>query len=236
MAGGPATSKSDSSIVACTIVTKSFLAHARVLGESLRAHHPGAKLYVLLADRVENRFEPSREPFTLIQMEELGASDVIRRMCFYYTPFELCCALRGVLHEYMAERLGLEKWLFIDGDVLICGSLERVWSDLDHQSLLLSIHCRSSAPRESVAVERAMMAFGGLPHRVEALREQTPQVAEEGDRRPSAAVLPLDKSLKSAAMCAANRVPSIWKHCLERDSSWRYSATPMHPGYSGSQT
>ncbi len=153
-------SQSNRPIVACTIVTKNFLAHARALAQSLREHHPGAELYVLLADRVDNYFEPSREPFKLIQLDQLGDSDLIRRMCFYYTPFEFSCALRGALHEYMVESLGIEKWLFIDADILICGSLEPVWSDLDLHSLLLTIHRRTRPPSELVFIERAMLSTG----------------------------------------------------------------------------
>jgi hypothetical protein len=35
----------------CTVIWKNYLAHARTLAASLRAHHPGLPFIVLLADR-----------------------------------------------------------------------------------------------------------------------------------------------------------------------------------------
>src|SRR5215831_9500479 len=45
--------------------------NARVLGESVRRHHPDARMFVLLVDRLDGHFAPDREPFELIRLEEL---------------------------------------------------------------------------------------------------------------------------------------------------------------------
>jgi hypothetical protein len=131
-------------IVACTIITKNYVAYARTLALSLAEHNPGSTLYVLLADRLDNYFDPQNEPFKLIQLEELSNQKVVEDMCFYYTPFELCCALRGMLHEYMFEKTDAQSWLFIDSDILVCNSLEGILRQLETTSILVCPHCTTT--------------------------------------------------------------------------------------------
>lgn len=128
--------------VVCTIVTKSHLAYARTLAASLSEHHPESTLYVLLADQVDGYFDPALEPFKLIQLEDLPEQETIEKMCFYYTPFELCCALRGFLHEYILHNTDAESWIFLDSDILVCHSLEKIFYHLSSVSILLTPHGR----------------------------------------------------------------------------------------------
>ncbi|MBD2451083.1 hypothetical protein H6G76_28925 [Nostoc sp. FACHB-152] len=126
--------------IVCTIITKSYLAYARALATSLHEHNPDVKLYVLLADKIDGYFEPANEPFELIRLEELPDQQTVRRMCFYYTAFELCCALRGVLHQFIYENNLADLWLFLDSDILIYNSLEEIFQQLETTSILLNPH------------------------------------------------------------------------------------------------
>lgn len=146
----------------CTIITKNYLAYARTLALSLAEHNPESRLYVLLADKLDGYFEPNNEPFTLIQLEDLGNQKVIESMCFYYTPFELCCALRGMLHEYILDKTYAEKWLFLDSDVLVCGSLEEILSQLDTTSILLCPHCTTPVDTKFVKCQELNILRAGL--------------------------------------------------------------------------
>jgi hypothetical protein len=129
-----------SKLAVCTIVTKSYLPYARTLFSSLSEHSHNVDFYVLLADRIDDYFDPSLENFKFIYLEDLPNFELIERMCFYYTPFELCCALRGVLHEYMYQQTDVEKWLFIDSDVTIHSSLDIIFDLLEASSILLTPH------------------------------------------------------------------------------------------------
>ncbi|WP_414542645.1 hypothetical protein [Nostoc sp. CCY0012] len=126
--------------IACTIITKNYLAYARALATSLTKHNPDIKLYVLLADRVDEYFDPAQEPFELIKLEDLPDQPTVKRMCFYYTPFELCCALRGILHQFIYEKKLADLWLFLDSDILIYSSLEEIFQQLETTSILLNPH------------------------------------------------------------------------------------------------
>ncbi len=126
--------------IVCTIVTKNYLAYARALAISLTEHNPSIKLYVLLADRIDGYFDPGKEPFELIRLEDLPDQQVIQIMCFYYTPFEFCNALRGMLHEYIYEQKIATYWIYLDSDILIYNSLEVIFKLLEDSSILLNPH------------------------------------------------------------------------------------------------
>jgi hypothetical protein len=129
-----------SELAVCTIITKSYLPYARTLASSLAKYNPNVNLYVLLADRVDDYFDPSLEPFKFIYLEDLSDPNTIEQMCFYYTPFELCCGLRGLLHEYMFEKTDAQKWLFLDSDIMVCNPLTVVFNQLEKSSILLTPH------------------------------------------------------------------------------------------------
>ena len=77
----------------CTIVAKNYLAHARVLMESVRRHDPSVRRIVFLVDRVDGYFKPSQEPFELILSEDLGLPDS-EWFHFKYSVMELSTAVK----------------------------------------------------------------------------------------------------------------------------------------------
>ena len=127
----------------CTIITKSHLVYARTLWKSISQYHPDLKLYVLLADTVDNYFKPNQEPFHWIYLSDLSDQQRIQQMCFYYTPFELCCALRGMLHEYIYENTNLDYWLFLDSDLMVFAPLDDIFKQLESHSILLTAHSQT---------------------------------------------------------------------------------------------
>jgi hypothetical protein len=146
--------------VACTIITKNYLAYARTLAKTLIEQNPEATLYVLLADRLEDYFRPEDEPFELIRLEDLPDQDAIEKMCFYYTPLELCCALRGLLHDYIIQHTTAESWIFLDCDIMVCGCLESVFQALSDTSILFTPHCSVPMPIENAEQEMSVLMHG----------------------------------------------------------------------------
>jgi lipopolysaccharide biosynthesis glycosyltransferase len=146
----------------CTIITKSYLAYARTLAKSIASHHPELTLYVLLADRVDGSFDPDLEPFKLIYLEDLSDQDTIKQMCFYYTAFELCCALRGYLHEYMLEKTSAQTWLFLDSDIMVFHSLDSIFEQLQTASILLTPHCTTPVSEDNIFPHEINLVRSGL--------------------------------------------------------------------------
>jgi len=146
-------SENVSDIAYCTIVTKSHLAYARALARSLEVHNPHSKLFVLLADQKEGFIDIANEPFELIEIEDLNDQEDIQKMCFYYTPSELCFCLRAWLHEYMFQKTSYEKWIYFDSDIIVYHSLKEISDQLDNLSIMLSPHLISTDPPPSIDVK-----------------------------------------------------------------------------------
>lgn len=136
-------------IAICTIITKSYLAHAKSLSESIKKYHPNIPIYVLLADKIEqNYFNPQEESFNWIYLSDLSNQEAIKQMSFYYNPFEFCCALRGFLHEYIYTKTKVKRWLFLDSDIMITHSLETIFEQLNNYDILLNPHSKTPIKEE----------------------------------------------------------------------------------------
>lgn len=146
----------------CTVVTKPHFAQARVLARTLAASNPSAQLYVLLADKLDGAFDPAQEPFKVISLDQLGYPEFVHAMCFYYTPFELCGGLRGLLHEYMWNQTKAQKWLYLDSDIYVLGDLSEIYSALDSASVLLTPHLTSPASDDFFAVTELLSLRCGI--------------------------------------------------------------------------
>jgi hypothetical protein len=142
-----------SDIAYCTIITKSHIAYARALAATLATSNSQSKLYVLLADRLDGYFDPDKEPFNLINLEELSDKQEIDRMCFYYNQSELCFCLRAWLHEFMFNKTDYKKWIYFDADILVYHSLNKISNRLDATSIMISPHLISIRPPPSINVK-----------------------------------------------------------------------------------
>ena len=123
-----------------TIITKSYLAFARVMAKELRARHPEIPFYVFLADRPDGFFQPEQEPFTIISLDEFFPSALMPTLTGYYTAYEFCNAARPSAHLYLANKIGVERWLYLDGDIFVCGEVDSLFEELDDCSILLTSH------------------------------------------------------------------------------------------------
>jgi hypothetical protein len=152
----------DPRVNVCTIVTKAYWSHARTLAKSVLAVHPSAQIYVLLADRMDGSFDPATEPFHTIFLEDLAYPGTIEQMSFYYTPFEFCCALRGMLHDYMWNKTSADQWIFLDSDIYVVGDMSDITSALSRASLLLNPHNTSPASPEFFHGGELIMLKNGI--------------------------------------------------------------------------
>ena len=130
-----------SKTVACTIVSKNYLAHARAWAEGLRAVHPDWSPVVLLVDEIDGRFDPDAEPFECLLADALPVPD-FRRMAFRYSILELNTALKPTLLQLLFERdPEVERVLYLDPDLQFCAPLHAVEDALERgASFVLTPH------------------------------------------------------------------------------------------------
>jgi glycosyltransferase involved in cell wall biosynthesis len=124
---------------ACTIVSKNYLAYARVLARSFARHHPGVRFFVLLADRIDGAFDAATEPFELVTADQLELAD-LAALAFKYTVVELNTALKPFFLSYLLRRHGLGKLVFLDPDILVLDSLEPIPRLLDDHDIVVTPH------------------------------------------------------------------------------------------------
>lgn len=133
--------------VFCTVTTFSHLYQAITLVQSVQKMDTGSSFYILLAEdsssdiipQLQQRFEDAGIIF--VTLGQLGEPiEKLKRMAFYYTSFELCCALRGYLHRYLLNNTEHESWLFLDGDTYALASFQDVFEQLQSANILLSPH------------------------------------------------------------------------------------------------
>jgi glycosyltransferase involved in cell wall biosynthesis len=126
-------------LAACTVVSRNHLAYARVVCESFRRHHPGARFFVLLADRNQGEIDAGREDFTLVELERLPVPE-LPRFCFQYDILELNCAAKPYALRHVMRQPGVERVLYLDSDTFVYRELTEALELLERQSIVLTPH------------------------------------------------------------------------------------------------
>ncbi len=118
-------------IAVATIIAKNYLAHARVLVNSVRRFHPNIPLFVLLIDRADGYFDPSSEavPFLEYPAARIHGSSVK----------QIASAGKPYLLETLLGQ-GFHTVLFLDPDVQVLGDLEPLFSQAAQHSITLTPH------------------------------------------------------------------------------------------------
>lgn len=124
----------------CTIASKNYLGMVRVLAESIRRSNPGTPVYVLLVDRVENKFDPANEPYHLVIVDELDNIPNASHVFFKYDPIELNTAVKPYFLEYLFRKFGVEKICFFDPDIMVFAGLENIWKLMESHSMVVTPH------------------------------------------------------------------------------------------------
>jgi glycosyltransferase involved in cell wall biosynthesis len=142
----------------CTVVAKNYLAYARVLVRSLRRHHPGVDVFVILADETAGHFDPAREDFAVIGLDELDLPSP-RELCFRYDVVELSTAVRPFLLRHLFAQ-GYARLIYLDPDVRVYAPLSEVLALLDRHPVLLTPHRTRLGGPEAIASERRLLLSG----------------------------------------------------------------------------
>jgi 2-polyprenyl-3-methyl-5-hydroxy-6-metoxy-1,4-benzoquinol methylase/glycosyltransferase involved in cell wall biosynthesis len=144
----------------CTIIAKNYVAHARVLAESFKEHHPEGTCYVLVIDEVEDYIDPASEPFELITPDQLDIDDY-EHMAAIYDVLELSTAVKPWLLRYLLEERGLERVAYFDPDIRIYDRLDEIEELTREHELVLIPHITSPLPRDGKRPSEADILISG---------------------------------------------------------------------------
>ncbi|MGZ4250338.1 MAG: glycosyltransferase [Solirubrobacteraceae bacterium] len=132
-----------------TVVTSDYLPWARVLSESFLEHNPLASFTVLVLDKPSPDQLRDTDGFQLASPQDVAIDPVAYRwMATIYDGFELSCALKPWLLRHL---LGdADAALYLDSDILVCGSLEHIADRAGHNGLVLSPHRLEPPPADGL--------------------------------------------------------------------------------------
>ena len=157
---GTVSAKVNKRYAVCTIASKNYLGMVRVFAESVRRTNPGTPVYVLLADRVENRFDPAHELYHLIALDELDNIPNARNFFFRYDPIELNTAAKPYFLEYLFRKYGVEKICYFDPDIMVFAGLDNLWKLMDIHSMVVTPHITAPYQDERHPNEREINLAG----------------------------------------------------------------------------
>lgn len=129
---------------ACTIVSKNYLAYAKVLSESFALQHPDIPFYVLIVDR---KGEPEIDGtearyFKAVHVEELGIPE-FEKVSFKYNILELNTNVKPTFLKWIAKQ-GHEKIIYLDPDIYVYRQLQEIYDALTDSDIAVTPHILTS--------------------------------------------------------------------------------------------
>lgn len=124
-----------------TSISFSYINRARVLGHTLKHHHPEWTLWLLVTDKppADFPFDIQDEPWDhLVYSSELGIPN-IDSWLFKHDVVEACTAVKGPFLEQLTQS-DAEKIFYLDPDIAVFNSLQPLEKMLESSSILLTPH------------------------------------------------------------------------------------------------
>ncbi|MBK8137136.1 MAG: glycosyltransferase [Chloroflexi bacterium] len=138
-AGLPPLKVAEDSDVVFTIISKNYLASARVLMRSIRALHPTLSLVTVLVDEIDGSFEPDHEPFQVLLASELGIPRW-RHFSMKYDIMELNTAVKPYAIQVLMEKHKAKRVIYFDPDIQVFSRLDTIFELLDVNLCVLTPH------------------------------------------------------------------------------------------------
>lgn len=129
---------------AVSIVSRNYLAQARVLARSFLEHEPEGRFYLLVVDRLpEGVAVESR--VTVVDPDELEIP-TFYEMCFKYGVVEFSTAVKPYLLSLLLGKYGEEVVAYFDPDILILRPLDELRDALAGGDIVLTPHILRPLP------------------------------------------------------------------------------------------
>jgi len=148
--------------IAFTLCSNNYLAQAKALGDSLLEHNPSWKFVIGLVDKktVDIDYDFFR-PHEVVEAEFIGIPN-FGDLCERYDIIELNTAVKPFFFKYVfKEYPEVQGALYLDPDVMVFGSLESVYSDLEKHSMVLTPHILSPIPLDGrEPCENVFLTYG----------------------------------------------------------------------------
>lgn len=139
----------------CTIVSKNYLAYAKVLAESAKKWNPDLDFYLLIVDRKDEKITIAG--INVIWVEDLDIKE-FEKVSFKYNILELNTNVKPTLLLTLLQRY--EKAIYLDPDILVCSPLNKIYSELQNAAIVLTPHVLTLKPADSPDNEISLLNSG----------------------------------------------------------------------------
>lgn len=139
-----------------SLISANFLPYARVLAESVHAHHADARVFVVLVDGAAD--QPPEPGIELLTPADIGCDDAeLAVRALAYQTQAVTSSLKAHALAYALRRAG-GPVLLLDADILVCDDLGPVVDKVQRHTVLLSPH--SNRPLPTSAGDEAFLVSG----------------------------------------------------------------------------
>lgn len=129
----------------CTVITQNYVPQAMTLYNSLIKHNREVPFYALIIDGEHSNPFYAQMPFTCLFLKELNINN-IEHMVIYYDAFEMCNAVRPSLIKYLMTHYNEDKVIYLDSDIFVTGSFEKVEQLMDDCLFSFTPHITEPLP------------------------------------------------------------------------------------------
>ena len=143
-----------------TSATFAYLDRARVLGQTIRTHHPDWHFTLCLPDEAPPgvTLDFADEPFDdVLLMQELDLPD-LGPWIFQHDIVELCTAVKGAAMVHLLDK-GADKVVYLDPDIAIMSPLDEVVHMLDEHDVVLTPHLLQPATERLEILDNEIAAL-----------------------------------------------------------------------------
>ena len=148
--------------IVLTICSANYLAHAKVLGDSLAQSNPDYHFVIGLVDVVPQEINVATWlPYEVLPVTDLGIPE-FSAMADKYDIVELNTAVKPFYMEFLYQRNpAVETVMYLDPDILVLGSFKVLAEKLQHHNLVVTPHsCTYDHSAANVHYEIAMLGTG----------------------------------------------------------------------------
>jgi len=121
-----------------TIVTKSYIPLANILGDSILKNQPETNFKVFVVDEQEIDKISALSKFDLISLEVLEITD-FESVAFKYNLTEFCTAIKPKCFEYLFAQ-NYTNIIYLDPDVYVFSDFDSIYNNLKNYSICLTPH------------------------------------------------------------------------------------------------
>ena len=128
------------SIGVFTIASKNYLSYVRALMNSVARFHPDYKLFLCLADRVDDYFDTKAEIYDTVQADQLGIEN-FEDMTVRYDIMEFNTAVKPFMFKWLFNNTDLDVVIYLDPDIRVYSRFDQLESVLEKgASVVLTPH------------------------------------------------------------------------------------------------